>query len=252
MFVRMFCLLSLATTGSLWAAPAQIKVYTEHFPPYQFMHKDKVVGINAELVMSVCQAAKVHCELELLPWKRSLQLTQSQPMSGLISTARNPQREEQFKWVGPLVNSTSYLYKLKHRTDIELTDLHDAARFTIGIQPNDIYESILLRHGFTKGKNLLNVSYKNADMQLFVQGKLDLIIGSPLTLFYQVEPTGFALDDLVETIEFPLGAIGNYMALNKAFPVDLQQRLQEQVDKSRASGEIDNLIRKYHKPANAQ
>lgn len=243
MFVRIALFVMLAMLRPAWAE--SVTIYTEHFPPYQFIQEGKVVGINAELTLLVCERAEVDCELELLPWSRSFQLTRQHKFSGLISTARYKEREQQFKWVGPLVKSTSYLYRLKHRDDISPTSLNDATRYTIGIQPNDIYEAVLLKHGFEKGNNLLNVSYKNADMQLFIKGKLDLIIGSPLTLNYQIHPLGFTFDDLVPVLEFPLDVEGNYLALNAAFPESLRERLQWALDSLRVAGDVDSLIQKY-------
>ncbi|GAB3036808.1 ABC transporter substrate-binding protein [Bowmanella dokdonensis] len=222
-------------------------VYTEHFPPYQFVHKNRVVGINADIVRRMCQKVEAECRFELLPWQRAYQNVQQDRAGGLISTARSDDREQQFQWVGPLVKSTSYLYKLRQREDIQLVNLADATRFTIGIPPNDVYEAILIQHGFEKGRNLLNVSYKHADMKLFALGKLDLIVGSPLTLHYQVQATGFALEDLVPALEFPLPVKGNYLALNLAFPKPLKQQLQQALDHMNDEGVVQQIIEQYRK-----
>jgi len=249
MLARLICLLSCCFSFLINAEQElKLTIYTEHFPPYNFISDGQLVGINVELTQRVCRHAKINCKYELLPWSRAYFLAQSQANSGLISTSRYAAREDKFTWVGPIAYSDAYLYKLAERTDIALDKMADARQYTIGMQRNDVYEQVLLSNGFEKGKNLLELSYKHEEVKLFFSGKLDFIIGSPLTLPYQVAAAGYSIELIKPAIKLPIeGLQGNYLALNPGYPRELADRLQQSLEELKKDGTVEAIIAKYKK-----
>lgn len=250
-FISTFILLCGGFIASSYAESKQpsLKIYTEHFPPYNYLADGKVVGINVELVQYLCDKSDVSCQFELLPWTRAFKLAQKNANSGVISTSRNKAREHSFQWVGPLAFSKAFFYKLKARDDIQLTSMTQALNYTVGIQRSDIYEKMLLENGFTKGLNLLEVSSKHEDINLFFMGKLDLIIGSELTLPYQVKDAGYSTSTVTEALELPLLKLeGNFLAINLQTSPELVKQLQQQLQLLKEQGGIQRFIDKYKAP----
>jgi polar amino acid transport system substrate-binding protein len=243
-FLIAFYLISSSTSAE--GTPTDLTIFTEHFPPYNFEHDQKIIGINADIVKQLCMRSKINCHFEILPWTRAFENTLITPNSALVSTSRSKKREQMFKWVGKLVNSKTYFYRLRERTDINPDNLLEASNYTVGILRNDVYQSALTNNGFTEGKNLIEFSYKNDDVKLFMAGKIDMIIGSELTIPYQLEDSGYSADSVSLVLELPITILGgNYLALNKLVPDTLVNKLQQQLELMRANHEIDEIINTY-------
>ncbi|MBC9045182.1 ABC transporter substrate-binding protein, partial [Pseudomonas aeruginosa] len=70
------------------------------------------------------------------PWDRVYQQALSEPGYGVFSTARTPEREDKFKWVGPLAVN-DWVLMARGDSSIHLNSLEDAARYRIGGYKND-------------------------------------------------------------------------------------------------------------------
>lgn len=237
-------LLSLiAQPASMAAAPVKLTFYTEHFPPYSFLQQQQVRGINADLLRLACERAQIQCQFVIYPWLRAFELVQKNPQSGIFSIVRTAKRVPLFQWVGPLVSSNAYLYRLKQRTDIQLKNLNDAKAYSIGVAHGDIYEEFFLAHGFAHGKNLVKFSTKSESFPLFLKGKIDLLISSELVikawLQQQEQPPE------VEAILDISMAGQNYLALHPAVPVAVSQALQQALQQLEAEGKLQPLINTY-------
>ncbi|KXJ60780.1 MAG: hypothetical protein AXW14_11290 [Alteromonas sp. Nap_26] len=225
---------------------AEIELFTESFPPYNFVQEDKIVGINTDLLSLACKQANIDCSFSLYPWKRAMDSVKRQPNSGLYSTARINEREDNFIWVGPIVSSYSCFYKLTTRRDIAADDYNALKNYTVGIPRSDIYENILQRIGLNEANNYLTFSKKHEDMSMFEQGKLDLIIGSSLTLSSQLTQVNLKPKDIEPVIQLKdIALVANYLALNKNTNPELVSKLQHALDQIKANGLIESIVSKY-------
>lgn len=220
-------------------------LYTEQFPPYNFLQQEEIVGINTELVALSCQHAAIECQFELYPWLRAYDNAIKHPFSGIFSTARTAERQTLFQWVGPLSSSRGFFYRLKSRPDIQVNSLADAKNYIIGVARGDAYELYLLNEGFRYGENLLGFTNKADVVALFLQGKVDLLIGSDRIVPHWLQNHDADMSDLKAVFE--LKHVGsNYLALNPAVPADIVKRLQAALDKLMADGELlRRLNQKY-------
>jgi polar amino acid transport system substrate-binding protein len=229
-----------------FANSTKLTIYTEHFPPYNFIQNTHLTGINITLVKLMCNYAEIDCEFELLPWNRAYQMTLTSADSGLVSTARNLERAPFFIWVGPLAYSKTYLYKLKSRTDIQANTMFEAARYSVSIQRNDVYADVLTKYGFNLKQNVWESSYKNQELELFFAGKIDLLIGSDITLPYQLKATGKSTDIMEQVVEVPTEKLqGNFLALNKHTQPQIVQALQKAYLQLLAENKIAEVIQQF-------
>ncbi|MEI5638972.1 MULTISPECIES: substrate-binding periplasmic protein [unclassified Pseudoalteromonas] len=223
-----------------------LELYTETFPPYNFSVNSQLAGINTDLITEACERAKIECNISLLPWKRAYRNAQLAPNRGVFSTSRTPQREEKFIWVGPLASSYSCIYRLRDREDIKLESRKALRRYTIGIPRGDIYESVLKNIGLVEYDHYLTYAKKNEDIILFENGKLDLIIGSSLTLGYQLSNVDLTPKDVVPVLELEDKLlVGNFLALNKNTSPDIISDLQTAIDELKAEKYIERLVAHY-------
>ena len=224
----------------------ELQFFTEHFPPYNFQQGGELQGINYELVKLACQRAKIKCHYQLVSWKRAYRYALEQKNTGVFSTSKSAERQPHFQWVGPLVSSENYFYKLKSRTDINITSDEEVIRYTVAAPRNDIYEDVLIDMGFRKHKNLLGLSEKYESVKLFFSGKIDLIIASPVTLPYQMGKER-ELIEKVWPLEVPQ-LDGNFIAFNVESDPALLQQLNTAIEQLHREGVPTELINKYITP----
>jgi polar amino acid transport system substrate-binding protein len=234
-------------------APASAKktryiltINTEEMLPYNFTaNSGEIIGINVDIVKVLFEKLNVDYEMNLYPWTRAYKKTLSHENNGLISTARTPNREGMFKWVGPLASGQGYLYKLKSRGDIQLTSLDDAKNYSVAIVRGGVYQNLFENLGFKVGENLMPFSYSKQYFQPFLLGKVDLILGSDIVLPYILQKIGINID-LVEPAVKMIDTKGNYLALNMNTPDEVVERLNNELQKMKDSGEFQKIIDSYN------
>ncbi|PZR39960.1 MAG: amino acid ABC transporter substrate-binding protein, partial [Ectopseudomonas oleovorans] len=87
-----------------------VVLLTENFPPYNmavngknFAQEENIDGIAVDIVKEMFKRAGVQYNLTLrFPWDRIYKLALEKPGYGVFVTARLPEREALFKWVGPI------------------------------------------------------------------------------------------------------------------------------------------------------
>ena len=236
---------------SIQAEPASLTVYTEHFPPYNFLHHDEIVGINTELVQAICKKTATQCQFELYPWRRAYDNARRNSTGALFSTSRTPQRETEFHWVGPLVSSTAFLYRLRSRQEINPKSLQDAKRFVVAVAHGDAYEIYLKSIGFDYGNNLVGFVSKADSVGPFLQHKVDLIIGSPNVIQVWLQDYGMDSSEVEAIIQFDTVGL-NYLAVNLNVSPELVAQLQQALDELKSTGEAELITQRYLQPVTNQ
>lgn len=229
-----------------FAYETTLHLYAEHFPPYNFIEDNRLKGINYDIVANACKLANVRCEFHVLPWKRAYNIVLERPNTGLLTISRYPQREKQFEWVGPLVYGNACFYRLKSRDDIEVKGESDLFTYTVGIARGDIYQSVLDALGMEEGIHYITFSNKHEDAHMFAQNKLDLMIGSSITLSFQLAQVGLTPEDVHPVLELNDDALGgNFFALNKHTNPKVVAILKETMNLMLQDKIYDQIIAKY-------
>ena len=116
MFKRLlpvFASLSLLLANAASAAESSaysMVLLTENFPPYNmakngknFAQNENIEGIAVDVLRETFKRAGISYSMTLrFPWERIYRLALENPGYGVFVTARVPEREALFKWVGPI------------------------------------------------------------------------------------------------------------------------------------------------------
>lgn len=253
MLNRLFAYTCIALFGSFGlsngsGAQEQIAltIYTEQFPPYNYSEQGDIKGINVAITQTICEQSGIICKFELLPWKRAFRNAHDKDNSGLISTSRTRERESLFNWVGPLSSGQTCIYKLRARDDIHIQDRADVLDYKIGVASDNVYSSILNDMGFIEDKNLLVFSGKYGSLKPFKYGRVDLIIGSAMTLQKQLAHADLSLDEIqAVTVIETQKLVGNFLALNKNIHPSLIEKLQKELEKIKKNGKFSEIEKQY-------
>ncbi|WP_292379653.1 cache domain-containing protein [Methanosarcina sp. UBA289] len=154
---------------------ANLTYYTEQLPPYNYIENGTLQGISVELLEAITEkmGKKVaREEIKLVPWTEGYQAALSGNNTVLFTTVRNLEREQSFKWAGPIYTYTNVLFA---RPDQEITikSPEDLRGYRIGVVVDDIAVQQLLDAGVNKSQ-LVQETNASILVEKLDNGEIDL------------------------------------------------------------------------------
>lgn len=250
----MFKRLLLALGGTLvvltGAARAEVDpnysvvLLTENFPPYNmaingknFAQEDNIDGIAVDIVKEMFKRAGVKYNLTLrFPWDRIYKLALEKPGYGVFVTARLPEREQLFKWVGP-IGPDDWVLLAKGDNPINLASLDEAKQYRVGAYKGDAISEYLTEKGVEHSASLRD--QENA--RKLVAGQIDLWATGDPAGRYLAKQEG--ISGLRTVLRFDSAEL--YLALNRDVPDEIVARLQAALDQMRSEGFVDDILNSY-------
>lgn len=241
----LLALLAMALTLAPAGAKSQeLRVLTEEFRPFQYQDEaGKPTGFMVELVESLFETAGIGIEggeIEINPWARTYDTLQKTANAVAFMTVRNAERENLFKWVGPLAPREMWLYKLKARDDIKVETLEDAKAYHIGGY-RSAQTDYLIELGFA---NVDIAPHERLNVQRLLRGRVDMVPSLELMMAERLRDLGASQDTVAKVIVFD-NRFDYYLAVNPNVPDDVIARLQEALDYAKASGTYGSIRAKY-------
>lgn len=247
----MFKPVLLALTASLLlgvaatqAAPEKIELLTENFPPYNmaadgknFARNENIRGIATDIIREMFQRAGVDYSMTLrFPWERIYKMALETPGYGVFVTARLAEREELFKWVGP-IGPDDWVLLARSDSTIDVQSLDEARQYRIGAYKGDAIGEHLLAQGLEPSLALRD----QANVEKLQSGAIDLwATGDPAGRFLAKQQ---GVTGLKRILRFDSAEL--YLALNKQIPDDTVKKLQAALDQMRADGTMDTINGRY-------
>ena len=221
-----------------------IVLLTENFPPYNmakngknFAQNDKIEGIAVDILRETFKRADISYSMTLrFPWERIYHLALENPGYGVFVTARVPEREKLFKWVGP-IGPDDWVLLARGDSPITLTSLEQARQYRVGAYKGDAIALSLEKQGLAP----VIVLRDQDNARKLQAGQIDLwATGAPAGQFLarQVGISGFKT-----VLRFHQAEL--YLALNKDVPDELVSKLQKALDQLRAEGVLQKISAKY-------
>ncbi|MCU4674143.1 ABC transporter substrate-binding protein [Catenovulum sp. 2E275] len=222
----------------------ELTILTHQWAPYNFKEQDIITGISTELVESALHMTGFKYKLQLYPFKRALYTAQTTPNTMFFTVARIPQLETKFKWIGPLHPRVVYLYRLKKRTDIQISSIEDIKKYQTGALLGGSVEQFFKTNGFQEKEDYFLTATSEQLLKLLAKGRADLIPGDPLDLAYQMQNSEYNFSDLEQA--FLLSDIGGYyIAVNQETADEVVAKIQTALDKIINAGSREVIINKY-------
>lgn len=236
----------------LWAADLsalEFKVLTEDYAPFNYMENGELTGFTTEIVEILLEKTgiqPVRGKILLWPWKRAYQTALEEENVLLFTTTRTPEREDLFKWVGPIYPREQWVFKLKERTNIQIDSLEDAKGYTIVAVKEAANHQFLSKHGFEEGKNLLTTNTGDSKIKMLLAGRVDLALYIKLDIAYNLRQIGKTYD-MVEPLFLASGDLWYYLAFSKGTPDEVVEQFQQALDAMKQDGIYNTLLEKYMK-----
>lgn len=239
--------ISILVTGLNVACTApttssQLRIITENYPPYNFVDKNNnVTGQSTEIIQAILEKTGTQANIEVMPLSQGLTIAEKGPNVAIYSINRTPQRENLFKWVGPIGFYEQAFYAKKGTaTAAQLlfySKLEDAKKVAkIGVYQGDAGAQFLASQGFT------NLDYSATDseaLKKLMAGTVQLWLGNKDGLAITAEQAGVDPNDLVEMPGVVIQA-DLYIAFSKDVPDTTVTNWQNALDALKQEKDIDN------------
>ncbi|PPV34689.1 substrate-binding periplasmic protein [Ectopseudomonas oleovorans] len=221
-----------------------VVLLTENFPPYNmaingknFAQEDNIDGVAVDVVREMFKRAGVKYNLTLrFPWDRIYKLALEKPGYGVFVTARLPEREALFKWVGP-IGPDDWVLLAKGDSPLSLASLDEAKQYRIGAYKGDAISQYLTEKGVEHSTSLRD--QENA--RKLMSGQIDLWATGDPAGRYLAKQEG--VSGLRTVLRFDSAEL--YLALNKEMPDEIVAKLQAALDQMRAEGFVDETLNNY-------
>lgn len=103
------------------------------------MENGTPTGFSVDLLEAITKEVGdeiVASDINQVPWNEALETVRNTPDTVLFSTVRTPEREDQFRWVGPFISHDIVLYAVRSNP-VTINSTGDLASYTIGAVTND-------------------------------------------------------------------------------------------------------------------
>lgn len=209
---------------------AGITWYTEEYPPYNYEKNGTPAGIAVDILHEVLTGVgtgNAEADIRVVPWSEGYQTVLRTPMTVVFSTARTPERENLFKWAGPLFSSENVLYSLKKR-NVTVSSLSDLATLRIGIIRDDIAGADLLSTGVSP-EELVVFTDAHEIVSRLESGEIDAWAYAKLPGIEIIRSRGEDPTEYEPVYSF--GTREYYFAFNRDVPDELVREFQSGLDR---------------------
>ena len=165
--MKLFIILFLSLNINIYAQEGNLKnealtninFMTEDYPPFNYFYDGKVSGFGVDIIVQVFNELKVdknEKNIRILPWARGYRNVQKMgKRNALFLMGRTTQRENLFKWVGPVPGNKYVIVTYKNGPKVK--KIEDLKKEKVVAIRKDIGGHALIDKGFPK-KQLEEVS----------------------------------------------------------------------------------------------
>ena len=219
----------------------QYKIMTEDFAPFGYIENDNLTGLSVEIVREILKLISQPDNIQVHPWARVYREAQQGPNKIVFSMARSPDRETQFKWVGPLIADKIYFYKRKN-SKTHIKNLEDAKTVSRIMLTRDFPE-----HTFLHSRGFTNLTLTVRPIQTFkmlIAQRGELVPMGELAAHKTIKEANID-PSKIERTNIKLFETKLYIAFSKDIPDSVVRKWQQALDQLKSSGAHSKILKKH-------
>ncbi len=237
----------LLLSALLMSAPvlaAQIAAYAPVEAPYQVLDSQhRPDGFAVTAVRLVLSEVGSNATIDLMPWMRIKATKLHLPNQLIFTVYRNRETEHSYKWVGAIVPFRIFVYRLKSRPDITMSDVQSLAKYKIGVVRGGGRFQYLSDKGL--GKSLDVASSDESNIRKFFAGRIDILLEDPIMLrfaagLYGIDP---AKAEIIAELTDIAGE--GHLAFTLGTPDSVVQSYAAALKKVQAGPAYADLLKQY-------
>jgi len=233
----------IAPAMSYMPAPSveHLVYITEQFPPFNYQEEGILKGISVDLLDRMLNRMDMdlnRSSIGLSAWDVGYQIALEKNNTVLFSTARLPERESSFKWVGPISPTRIVLFAMKDKA-INIESPEGLKKYKIAVTHNSAEQLLAIKAGLDR-KDLVIENNSNIIMKFLEDGTIDAwayaeIPGIWLLNRYGIKTSQYrTVFDLGDDFEL-------YYAFNQDTPDSLVQAFQRALNQTKQEKDLDGI-----------
>jgi len=225
------------------AYSTEIKIVTEHYPPFQIVENGQVVGgLAVDIVNDLLSKVNLETNIVAYPWPRAYKMALEEKNVLIFSITRTEERESKFKWVGSIIGVNDYLWRLKSNESVNVRSLDEAKKYTMAVPKDDQQHHFIRKNGFS---NVYVTSNFDSALKMLYANHVDLVMGPESSIYYRLKE--LSLDYSALEKAYDLGQ--KWGELSIAFSVntsdEVVKKFQDVFQEMKNDGTCDKLILKW-------
>lgn len=224
------------------AASPDITALAEDWAPYNFVQRGEIRGIATDLLREMCAEARLDCSIDIVPWARAYETARRTPSTLVFTTARLPERESSFIWIGPFLPRDIWAFGLRERA-LNVTRASDLNRLRVGVVNGDAAITDLAELGVAAAAMDTADTYE-INLRKFVVGRVDVVTGTEVGLAWGLRSIGASPDLAVKLFPMSQGG-GYYFAVNPKTPEATVKRLRDALATLQGSKRVSTIVLRY-------
>lgn len=206
-----------------------IDFLTENYPPLNYEEEGKLYGVSVDILEALFGKMSVDLTREnvnLMNWSDAYQQTLNQEYTMLFSTARLPERELLFKWVGPIAPEKTIIVGLASG-NLVVNSVEDLNNFSIGAIKDYAAILVLLNQGVFQEKI---VEFDDAESMYTAlnNGLIDCLVYSETGNSLIIQSMGLNLTEFKSL--YMVAVVENYFAFHLNTSDELIELLQQKLN----------------------
>ncbi len=245
--------LLLALICMPWSALAlDITIVTEDWAPYNYSENNEIKGVVTDIVTAVMQRTGLDWEVRVYPWARAYKMAMEGENVMIYSIFRLDTREKLFKWIAvPGLSVNMYLFKPRHRTDIQVTNIDDVKAYTVGVTRDTSTHHFLLAKGFEENRNLIPLPSEKQNILMTMPDvkRTDFSTGDILSLARWLQLSELPPDYLEKQVFLFKEDI--YFAFGLKTPDSVVDTVRRAVEELAAEGGLERILNEHYQDLGA-
>lgn len=236
--------LSFFSSLNLCFAEEQITFFTEDAGVASFIDKDgNLKGFAVEIVQEMIKRVGNKNTVALVPWARGYATVEKESNTALFSMIRNKERENLFKWVGP-INKTRFVLFGRADSNFKIKTIDDAKKVKrVGCYRGDAREKILIEKGFKNLEAISGDTPNERNLKKLMMKRIDLWVTSRTDLTIAAKELGIR-PDLFKEVVF-VDEVHASIAFSKDTSDSVIKLWQKALDDLKQDGTYAKIMKKY-------
>lgn len=111
----------------------------ENYPPYEYMEGNEAQGTSVDMVRKASLRLRYTPVFQLTPWSRAIMDAEEGKIHGIMSLARNREREEYLYYADEPLGHAVVVLLVRNDSGIVIDSLHELQAYTVGVVRDYVY-----------------------------------------------------------------------------------------------------------------
>jgi polar amino acid transport system substrate-binding protein len=233
---------SLMSFGSALADDLRLTYLTEDAPPCNYLENGEAKGVGVDILKAIWKRlGHAPQKIQVMPWSKAYQASQTQTNTVLFGTARLDSREQMFKWVGPIFLKSFVLFAPK-QSQLRAVDFEDMNTLRIGTTRDDAAEQELVRRGIRLDR-MVRVQGLKEQLELLDTNKVDVIARDDMTVLAYMAKHGLKKETVKKVKSISSASL--WYAFSKDVPDKVVKEFQDSLNELKKDGTVARLMKDY-------